>query len=558
MSLRNRYMFFTTISMLFIFSTLYYHRRMPKLVYTVYDKVIEIPATALSPPTPPTPPTLPAPPPPADAPPSKASPVSTSSSTHTLIYKPQPTAKAFPVVDNFPLAAAAHSAKELPPIPSWNRPPAKHVPESTPLFIGFTRNWRLLQQVVVSYITAGWPPEDIYVVENTGVMDSNAKGRLSLQNPFFLNHTRLHMLGVNVLITPTLFSFAQLQNFYLWHSIQSEWDHYFWSHMDVVALSFEDQYFAAHEKSGVSILPPSDPKHDYSDYMSLYANCLKALRDVTAPVPETGKPIRWAMRFFSYDRLALVNVAAFVEVGGWDTMIPFYGTDCDMHARLEMAHMNIEEVPSGMIFDVASSLSDLIVLYRKKNTTEASFEDPNVIEKELAFEAELTHKKTPIRSPSGAVPIIERDSLKTPSSEAETLTPPDVETQAKDDTSTEAWLEYAAGALHLKPSNNADAKKWEEDEIHSPSLIHLIEVLDAMQRSKGESSRGRNTWQARQTGGEGEPFYRDSAGFEQAIWLTIEHGRNVFREKWGHRDCDIVAMGLTPSDAWRVEHDWKS
>jgi hypothetical protein len=57
-------------------------------------------------------------------------------------------------------------------------------------------------------------------------------------------------------------------------------------------------------------------------------------------------------------------------------------------------------------------------------------------------------------------------------------------------------------------------------------------------------------------GGQGDPFYRDSAGFEQAILMTIEHVRNVFREKWGHRDCDIVAKGLKPEHAWRVEHDW--
>jgi hypothetical protein len=148
-------------------------------------------------------------------------------------YKPPPPPNSYPIEDNFPLAAAAHSATDLPPISEWNRPPNPHVPESTPLFIGFTRNWRILQQVVVSYITAGWPPSDIYVIENTGVMDSNKRGLLSLQNPFFLNHTRLNMLGVNVLVTPTLLTFAQLQNFYLYTSIENKWGHYFWSHMDV-------------------------------------------------------------------------------------------------------------------------------------------------------------------------------------------------------------------------------------------------------------------------------------------------------------------------------------
>jgi hypothetical protein len=35
-------------------------------------------------------------------------------------------------------------------------------------------------------------------------------------------------------------------------------------------------------------------------------------------------------------------------------------------------------------------------------------------------------------------------------------------------------------------------------------------------------------------------------GFEQAIQMTIDHGRAVFAEKWGHRDCDIVGLG------WRL------
>lgn len=139
LSLRNRCLFFTSLCMLFIFATLYY--RMPGLSRAVTENVHEIPLSPAEPLA-------------------QAPPVDTPK--HTLIYKPQPTAKALPIVDNFPLAAAARSAKALPPVPSWNRPPARHVPESTPLFIGFTRNWRLLQQVVVSYITAGWPPEDVH------------------------------------------------------------------------------------------------------------------------------------------------------------------------------------------------------------------------------------------------------------------------------------------------------------------------------------------------------------------------------------------------------------
>jgi hypothetical protein len=67
------------------------------------------------------------------------------------------------------------------------------------LFVGFTRNWPQLLQCVVSYIAAGWPPEDIHVVENTGAMHANREGELTLQNPFYLNHTQLAMLGVKVI-----------------------------------------------------------------------------------------------------------------------------------------------------------------------------------------------------------------------------------------------------------------------------------------------------------------------------------------------------------------------
>jgi hypothetical protein len=152
------------------------------------------------------------------------------------IYKP-PKEERPPITDNFPLAAQARSSRDLPSVPQWNQPPSPHVAEKTPLFIGFTRNWLLLQQAVVSYITAGWPPEDIYVVENTGVMNANRDGKLSLQNPFYLNYRRLKdVLGVNVISTPTLLSFAQLQNFYFNTALEKKWDYFFWSHMVRISL----------------------------------------------------------------------------------------------------------------------------------------------------------------------------------------------------------------------------------------------------------------------------------------------------------------------------------
>ena len=449
--------------------------------------------------------------------------------------KPYPTYKkvsaaqaAPPVVDNFPLALAAHSAAELPPIPRWNKPRSPHVPECTPLFIGFTRNWRVLQQVVVAYITAGWPPEDIYVVENTGVMDANKLGQLSLQNPFFLNHTRLEMLGVNVLITPTLLTFAQLQNFYLWTSTVEKYPYYFWSHMDVAPLSDDGRFADNHPELDIS-----DPSTNIDDYKSIYDDVLEALYEVLA-----AKDLKWAMRFFSYDRLALVNVTSFRDVGGWDTQIPFYGTDCDMHARLEMGGYNVEDRPAGRIWDVGEGLDDLIVLYRKttypngNKVPAPSFTDPNVLHEEL--EAIAESEKQLEAAGWGRESEHEHDLIKRTIERNE----------GQKDSATTNTEKSAATTV------------WEEDQPNSDRYYDLVRVLDDMTRSKWENKHGRNTWQGIQKGGKGDPFYRDSEGFEIAIQLTMWHGRMMYAEKWGHRDCDIVAMGLKPDDAWRVEKDW--
>lgn len=210
-----------------------------------------------------------------------------------------------------------------PPILAANQPEPGS--PSTPLLIGFTRNWPILQQAVVSYLAAGWPARDIYVVDNTGVMDSNERGLLSMQNPSYLNHTRLvAVLGVRVLTAPTLLTLAQLQNFFLHTAIQRGWDHYWWSHMDSVVVSWEDRPL----------------------YRSLHR---RVLDDFQADIG--GKPWRWGLKFYNYDRLALVNVAATRDVGGWDTLIPFYSSDCDSYSRLIMRGWRVLRVDASHIFD---------------------------------------------------------------------------------------------------------------------------------------------------------------------------------------------------------------
>ncbi len=376
------------------------------------------------------------------------------------------------IPEYFPLAAKAKSSADLPPIPLWNTPPGEHIPEKTPLYIGFTRNWPMLQQVVVSYITAGWPPEDIYVVENTGTMDANKHGRLTVQNPFYLDYHRLTKLfGVNVVTTPSLQSFAQLQTFYLSEAINNNLSYYFWGHMDVVTQAWEDR----------------------EPYKSLYMRAVDTIRETQVPgyrKDEQGREGRWAIQFFSYDWLALVNVAAFVEVGGWDTMVSYYGTDCDMYARLSMAGFHMPIADAGKIYDVARSLDDLEILYRRRPRTPTEKIGGNSSDNSTANSARLRR--------------------------------------------------YADDTIE----DDRGGKGWES----------LQETLAGMEKSKAED-KSRNSWQVKQSGGEGEPYYRDPDGFETALQWTIETGMKINEEKWGHKGCDIGTLGLKLEDQWKVEHD---
>jgi hypothetical protein len=235
------------------------------------------------------------------------------------IHKP-PREPSLPVPDPFPLLSQYPPPKRsLLRGPKVNRPPYRHYSKPTPLLVGFTRNWPQLLQCVVSYIAAGWPPEDIHVVENTGVMHANRDGNLTLQNPFYLNHTQLDMLGVNVIIvrallsflsvlltdkyrlqTPTLLTFAQLQNFYLWYvtvntpmdsysylqtartALSKDWPHFFWTHQDLLVFSYES--------TDTTIPNPHLPR-------SLYRNAVAVLRFLST----TNAP-KWAHHFFDYDR----------------------------------------------------------------------------------------------------------------------------------------------------------------------------------------------------------------------------------------------------------------
>ena len=417
------------------------------------------------------------------------------------VYRPAPPEEieaSPPIIDNFPQAMHARSMSDLPPIPPWNTPPSTHVDVPTPLLIGFTRGWRMLQQNVLSYITAGWPPADIYVVDNTGTMNSNRLGLLSLQNPFFLNYTRLTtVFGVNVISTPTLLTFAQMQNFFTNYALEHDWPHYFWAHMDTVALSDEEFDFIE------------------SPFKSLYLRAVDAVLETY----DVDGDDEWGMRWFNYDYLTLVRTAGNIQVGGWDTMIPFYQTDCDMHERVWMAGLTIWDMYAGQIKDTNRAFDDLSVLFYRD-----SDEDP-------LNPLSVTNKSSPVPE----------EKLHIAGS---------VTGDPADPTASNGW----------RPPSPNHTKQMGEPLLNGPhysALISTLEHWNYLKLTEGDISR-RNRWQRAQRGGQGEPFYRDADGFQRALDRFIELGwTETWLDKWGIVDCAAREAGLTVRDAWVVERGWR-
>ncbi|KAI1367090.1 hypothetical protein F5Y08DRAFT_299385 [Xylaria arbuscula] len=471
-------------------------------------------------------------------------------------YKPTPTLAVPSVTDPFPLLATSTDAP--PSIPPYNVPkPGLHrdygLSYMPPLFIGFTRQWPMLLQCVVGYLTAGWPPESIYIVENTGVQNSNADGKLTLQNPFYLNHTTLSRLGVNVLQTPVLLTFSQLQNFFISTATSRQWPYYFYSHQDVLVMSFEDgadtikrpgdrDWFFYDDQEKADILRPAAAGQ--KGYRTIYENCLRELNQTL----EHEK--RWAFRWFQYDHLTLVNRGALDAVGGWDSLMPYYGSDCDMNARLEMDGWNMRHRRVGIINDVSTVMDDLAALYRDPEVI-PNFTDPNPIPEEELKQIEqpeedaATNKEEPAEDDGAAkeeVKPVEQPSEK-PSEE----------------TPEESTETPAAKAVERRDTGSSGKTSGSGIAQAMDYFRALLKVADDMGAYKYRSdNHARNSWQSSQHGGVGEPYYYNADGFATSFWILTEAGRQVFREKWGHRDCDLVKeTALQLDDQWRVEKDWE-
>ncbi|PHH60712.1 hypothetical protein CDD81_1330 [Ophiocordyceps australis] len=273
-------------------------------------------------------------------------------------YRPQASA-APPVPDPF----ASLDSDQVPHVPAWNAPVADAYWHSygltrpPPLLVASDGNWPALLQTVVSYLTAGWPADQLVVVDNSGVARANAQARLTLSNPRFLNYGQLRRLGVSVVPAPVLMSFAQLQNFLLHLAHVNSWPYFFRSRADVVALSPED----------------ASPRPGDAAYRSLYSRCLAHVNQTLAASH------RWADGFMADGgHLVLVNRDAYDDVGGWDAFIPFHMSECDMASRLRMHKWSRADPPApvGTVTRVSAVLADLRALYRDASV-EPSIQRPS-------------------------------------------------------------------------------------------------------------------------------------------------------------------------------------
>ena len=258
------------------------------------------------------------------------------------------------------------------------------------------------------------------------------------------------------------------------------------SRLEVCVSSFQDHLFIFPRNNTsvmlpVDILALTEEKYEDTPFRSLYSRAVDKLREATSTDylrdPNTSDKPDWAIQFFAYDWLALNNVKSFIKLGGWDTFVSYYFSDCDIYSRFNMAGMKMPVADVGRIVDVGGSI-DLNLLFRRKI-------DP-------------------------ANP----------------------------------------------PKTMAELQQLPEGEKGGKGFDKLIKVIEVQNDIKVHRKGQRNSWQTKQQGGEGEPFYRDPEGFEQALQIAVACGVETYEEKWGHKECALGEAGLKTTDEWKVEHDW--
>lgn len=303
---------------------------------------------------------------------------------------------------------------------------------------------------------------------------------------------------------------------------------------DTIKRPGDREWFFYDDQEKSDILRPAAAGQ--KGYRTIYENCLRELNHTL----ENEK--RWAFRWFQYDHLTLVNRGALDAVGGWDSLMPYYGSDCDMNARLEMDGWTMRHRRVGIINDVSTVLEDLAALYRDPKVV-PTFVDPNPIPKEELEKVEQAQENEET----------DKDEL---TQEGEETKPAEQHSEKPAKTPTEKPEEKSTEKRDGESSKGAGGSGISQAMDYFRTLL---KVADDMGQYKYRSDNtARNSWQGSQHGGVGEPYYYNADGFGKSFWILAEAGREVFRQKWGHRGCDLVEeTALKLEDQWRVKNDWE-
>ena len=163
---------------------------------------------------------------------------------------------------------------------------AKPDNRSVPLFIPFVNRPDLLERAVLSV-------RDCLLVDPL-VIDNSGRDPLTSDQD-------LPACCRTILIPPVPLTFSQTQNWMLGLARHRERPFYLFMHSDAEASA------------------------------EVVERLVSRARELTA----AGD--RWAVLYTCYDALAAFSTAAFTAVGGWDTNLSWYKSDCDIYRRLRLA-----------------------------------------------------------------------------------------------------------------------------------------------------------------------------------------------------------------------------
>ncbi|KAI9881786.1 MAG: hypothetical protein M1823_006503, partial [Watsoniomyces obsoletus] len=92
-------------------------------------------------------------------------------------------------------------------------------------------------------------------------------------------------------------------------------------------------------------------------------------------------------------------------------------------------------------------------------------------------------------------------------------------------------------AILYRAGDQRGSETWEHLQQTGRNMTHF-------KNTGGERQR----WQWQQMGGQGEPYYRDIDGFQEAVEYNVQAGISVFEAKWGSTGCSLMAKGLKIGD----------